>query len=204
MAHAGEEGPPEYIWEALDLLQVAPDRPRGAVLEDPRLVDRLVEDQMPLTVCPLSNVGLGVFPDLPAHLAVCCGAGLRVTVNSDDPAYFGGYVADNLVAIAEALDLTGESSCSWPATPSSPRSSTTTPGPSGWRPWRRGRRRTRSGQPVPGQSDEPVSYSVGTAAISAATAMSGSMMIQSIVVQAGGGVARLPPRPAWRPEWRAP
>jgi adenosine deaminase len=74
--------------------------------EDARLVERLVADQVPLTICPLSNVRLGVFPDLAHHnLALLLRRGLRVTVNSDDPAYFGGYVADNLVASAEALAL---------------------------------------------------------------------------------------------------
>jgi adenine deaminase len=106
VAHAGEEGPPAYIWEALDLLQARRIDHGVRCWEDQALVDRLVDDQVPLTVCPLSNVRLGVFPDLEQHnLAVLLRRGLRVTVNSDDPAYFGGYVADNMAATAEALDL---------------------------------------------------------------------------------------------------
>jgi adenosine deaminase len=106
VAHAGEEGPPGYIWEALDQLRVARIDHGVRCMEDPVLVDRLVSDQTPLTVCPLSNVKLRVVPDLAHHnLAVMLRRGLRVTVNSDDPAYFGGYVADNLTAVAVALDL---------------------------------------------------------------------------------------------------
>ena len=106
VAHAGEEGPPAYIWEALDQLGVVRIDHGVRCWEDQALVDRLLADQVPLTVCPVSNVRLGVFPDLGHHnLAVLLRHGLRVTVNSDDPAYFGGYVADNLVAVAEALDL---------------------------------------------------------------------------------------------------
>jgi adenine deaminase len=106
VAHAGEEGPPAYIWEALDQLQVVRIDHGVRCMEDPALVDRLVSEQMPLTVCPLSNVKLRVVPDLAHHnLAAMLRRGLRVTVNSDDPAYFGGYVADNLTAAAVALDL---------------------------------------------------------------------------------------------------
>jgi len=106
VAHAGEEGPPAYIWEALEQLGVLRVDHGVRCWEDRALVERLLADQVPLTVCPLSNVRLGVFPDLGHHnLAVLLRHGLRVTVNSDDPAYFGGYVADNLVAVAEALDL---------------------------------------------------------------------------------------------------
>jgi adenosine deaminase len=106
VAHAGEEGPPAYIWEALDLLGARRIDHGVRCLEDPRLVDRLDTDQVPLTVCPLSNVRLGVFPDLAHHnLALLLRRGLLVTVNSDDPAYFGGYVADNLEAAAAALAL---------------------------------------------------------------------------------------------------
>jgi adenosine deaminase len=106
VAHAGEEGPPEYIWEALDVLGVRRIDHGVRCWEDQRLVDRLRADQVPLTVCPLSNVKLGVFPDLAHHnLATLLRHGLRVTVNSDDPAYFGGYVADNLLAVAAALAL---------------------------------------------------------------------------------------------------
>ncbi|HEY7915915.1 MAG TPA: adenosine deaminase [Acidimicrobiales bacterium] len=106
VAHAGEEGPPAYIWEALEQLGVLRIDHGVRCWEDQALVERLLADQVPLTVCPLSNVRLGVFPDLGHHnLAVLLRRGLLVTVNSDDPAYFGGYVADNLVAVAEALDL---------------------------------------------------------------------------------------------------
>jgi adenine deaminase len=106
VAHAGEEGPPEYIWEALDQLQVRRVDHGVRCSEDQRLVDRLRDDGVPLTVCPLSNVKLGVFPDLAHHnLAILLRLGLRVTINSDDPAYFGGYVGDNMVAAAEALAL---------------------------------------------------------------------------------------------------
>jgi adenine deaminase len=106
VAHAGEEGPPGYIWEALDLLHVSRIDHGVRCWEDQQLVDRLRSDQVPLTVCPLSNVRLGVFPDLAHHnLATLLRHGLRVTVNSDDPAYFGGYVGDNMVAVAAALAL---------------------------------------------------------------------------------------------------
>ncbi|HVB94275.1 MAG TPA: adenosine deaminase [Acidimicrobiales bacterium] len=106
VAHAGEEGPPGYIWEALDLLDARRIDHGVRCSEDPDLMERLLADQVPLTVCPLSNVKLGVFPDLAHHnLATLLRYGLRVTVNSDDPAYFGGYVADNMVAVADALDL---------------------------------------------------------------------------------------------------
>lgn len=109
VAHAGEEGPPSYIWEALDLLEARRIDHGVRCSEDRPLMERLRADQVPLTVCPLSNVKLGVFPDLAHHnLAVLLRYGLRVTVNSDDPAYFGGYVADNLVATAEALGLDDE------------------------------------------------------------------------------------------------
>ena len=107
VAHAGEEGPPAYIVGALDSLGV--DRIDHGVrsAEDPALVERLVADQVPLTMCPLSNVKLRVVDRLEDHnLKELLDRGVRVTVNSDDPAYFGGYVLDNYVAIAEALDLT--------------------------------------------------------------------------------------------------
>jgi adenosine deaminase len=107
VVHAGEEGPPEYIWEALDVLEARRIDHGVRCLEDDSLVARLVEGQVPLTVCPFSNVKLRVFPTLQAHsLPELVRRGLLVTVNSDDPAYFGGYVADNLGAAAEAFDLT--------------------------------------------------------------------------------------------------
>lgn len=107
VAHAGEEGPPDYVWQALDLLGV--DRIDHGVrcMEDAALVARLVADQVPLTVCPLSNVKLGVVATLEAHvLPRMLDAGLLVTVNSDDPAYFGGYVEDNFAAIERELGIT--------------------------------------------------------------------------------------------------
>jgi adenosine deaminase len=107
VAHAGEEGPPEYIWEALDLLEARRIDHGVRCLEDDRLVARLVSEQIPLTVCPLSNVKLNVFPALAQHdLPTLLQRGLLVTVNSDDPAYFGGYAGDNLSAVAGAFDLT--------------------------------------------------------------------------------------------------
>jgi adenosine deaminase len=106
VAHAGEEGPPSYIWEALDALQARRIDHGVRCLEDERLVERLVAEQIPLTVCPFSNVKLRVFPSLRQHnLPALVRRGLLVTVNSDDPAYFGGYVADNLRAVAETFDL---------------------------------------------------------------------------------------------------
>ena len=109
VAHAGEEGPPAYVWEALDVLKARRIDHGVRCVEDDRLVRRLVEEQIPLTVCPLSNVKLRVFPNLRAHnLKRLLGRGLLVTVNSDDPAYFGGYVADNFEASAAALGLSRE------------------------------------------------------------------------------------------------
>ena len=105
-AHAGEEGPPEYVWQALDVLGVDRIDHGNRALEDPALVARLARDRMPLTVCPLSNLKLGVVDDLANHpLRRVLEAGLMVTVNSDDPAYFGGYINDNFVRVADALDL---------------------------------------------------------------------------------------------------
>ncbi len=106
VAHAGEEGPPAYIEEALDDLGALRIDHGVRCTEDEALVRRLVDEQVPLTVCPFSNVRLRVFPSLEEHnLAVLLRRGLLVTVNSDDPAYFGGYVADNLEATAHALHL---------------------------------------------------------------------------------------------------
>lgn len=107
VAHAGEEGPPSYILEALDLLQVRRIDHGVRCLEDPDLVERLADEQMPLTVCPLSNVKLRVFDTLEAHnLKALLDAGLCVTINSDDPAYFGGYIGDNFLRAQRALGLT--------------------------------------------------------------------------------------------------
>ena len=109
VAHAGEEGPPEYIEEALDLLKVARIDHGVRCLEKPALVERLRAQGVPLTVCPLSNVKLKVFGRLQDHnLKRLLDAGLRVTVNSDDPAYFGGYVLDNYAECAAALGLSRE------------------------------------------------------------------------------------------------
>ncbi len=109
VAHAGEEGPPEYIWQALDLLGVRRVDHGVRCTEDDRLVERLVAEQVPLTVCPFSNVKLRVFPDLRQHnFRELLDRGLLVTINSDDPAYFGGYVADNYIGTADALGLTAE------------------------------------------------------------------------------------------------
>jgi adenine deaminase len=109
VAHAGEEGPPEYIWQALDLLHVRRVDHGVRCIEDDRLVDRLVAEQTPLTVCPFSNVKLRVFPELRDHnFRELLERGLLVTINSDDPAYFGGYVADNYIGTAAALGLTAE------------------------------------------------------------------------------------------------
>jgi adenosine deaminase len=106
VAHAGEEGPPSYIWEALDVLGVNRIDHGNRCLEDDQLVRRFVEDQVPLTVCPLSNVSLQVVSEIASHpLATMMERGLKVTVNSDDPAYFGGYVDDNFDALIEAGHL---------------------------------------------------------------------------------------------------
>ena len=107
VAHAGEEGPAAYIREALDLLRVERIDHGVRCDEDPALVARLVREHIPLTVCPLSNKKLCVVDDLRKHnFAKLLRAGVAVTINSDDPAYFGGYIADNYRATAEALDLT--------------------------------------------------------------------------------------------------
>ena len=108
VAHAGEEGPPAYVWSALDVLQVERIDHGVRCLEDPALVARLAAERVPLTVCPLSNVKLRVFDHLARHpLATLLDAGLCATVNSDDPAYFGGYVNQNFVETFEALPQLG-------------------------------------------------------------------------------------------------
>ena len=109
VAHAGEEGPPAYIREALDLLHARRIDHGVRCVEDPELLALLASKRIPLTVCPLSNVKLGVFPTLARHnLKDLLRRGLCVTVNSDDPAYFGGYVGENYRAAAEALGLSRE------------------------------------------------------------------------------------------------
>jgi len=106
VAHAGEEGPPQYIEEALDILNVERIDHGVRCLEDPALVERLRSAQTPLTVCPLSNVKLKVFPQMADHnIAAMDRAGLCVTINSDDPAYFGGYINENFAAVQRAFDL---------------------------------------------------------------------------------------------------
>jgi len=106
VAHAGEEGPPSYIWSALDTLKVSRIDHGVRCEEDDELVARLVEEQMPLTVCPLSNTALKVYQKMEDHnLVRLLERGLCITVNSDDPAYFGGYMNENLNAIQTAFDL---------------------------------------------------------------------------------------------------
>ena len=106
VAHAGEEGPPDYIIQALDLLKVSRIDHGVRCLEDPLLVRRLQKEQIPLTVCPLSNVKLCVFDTLEQHnLKTLMDANLCVTINSDDPSYFGGYIGQNYLETAQALDL---------------------------------------------------------------------------------------------------
>jgi adenine deaminase len=107
VAHAGEEGPASYVCEAIDLLKVKRIDHGNHALDDPVLVARIAREQIPMTVCPLSNKRLQVCPDLTKHpLRRMLGEGLLVTVNSDDPSYFGGYVNENFMAIQEALALT--------------------------------------------------------------------------------------------------
>jgi len=106
VAHAGEEGPPSYVWEALDRLRIERIDHGVRATEDPELVARLVRERIPLTVCPLSNIKLRVFPDMAQHnLKHMLDRGLCVTLNSDDPAYFGGYIGQNFLEIAQALNL---------------------------------------------------------------------------------------------------
>jgi adenosine deaminase len=107
VAHAGEEGPPEYIWEALDLLKVSRIDHGVRAAEDSKLIERLIDEQIPLTVCPLSNTKLRVFDDMSQHnILQMLEQGVKVTVNSDDPAYFGGYVTENFMALHESLGMT--------------------------------------------------------------------------------------------------
>jgi adenosine deaminase len=107
VAHAGEEGPPAYIWEALDLLKVKRIDHGVRAFEDERLMRRLIDEQIPLTVCPLSNTKLCVYDDMSQHrILEMLERGVKVTVNSDDPAYFGGYVNENFQALHDALGMT--------------------------------------------------------------------------------------------------
>lgn len=109
VAHAGEEGPADYVRQALDVLGVTRIDHGNHVLDDDALTRRLAAAGVPLTVCPLSNVRLGVVKDMRQHpLKRMMALGLKVTVNSDDPAYFGGYVNDNYRLLAEALDLSDD------------------------------------------------------------------------------------------------
>ena len=109
VAHAGEEGPPAYIWSALDVLKVERIDHGVQAMRDPALIQRLVQDKVPLTVCPLSNLKLRVFPTLAQHnLGAMLDAGLVATVNSDDPAYFGGYINENFTQTFAALGLTAQ------------------------------------------------------------------------------------------------
>lgn len=109
VAHAGEEGPAEYVWEAIDLLKVSRIDHGNNSLHDENLVDELVTRKIPLTVCPLSNLKLKVVAQMKNHpLKTMLEKGLFVTVNSDDPAYFGGYINDNFLAVSTALNLNKE------------------------------------------------------------------------------------------------
>jgi adenosine deaminase len=109
VAHAGEEGPPAYIWSALDVLQVERIDHGVQAAKDPALMARLAKERVPLTVCPFSNQKLCVFPDLAEHnIGDLLDAGLCVTINSDDPAYFGGYLNDNFVGTFAATGLSAQ------------------------------------------------------------------------------------------------
>ena len=106
VAHAGEEGPSEYVWEALDLLGVERIDHGNAVIQDESLLTRIAKDKIALTMCPLSNKALHVIPDLSSHPAFkLLQKGVKVTLNSDDPAYFGGYINQNYIELATALNL---------------------------------------------------------------------------------------------------
>jgi adenine deaminase len=106
VAHAGEEGPPEYIWQALEALKVSRIDHGVRCIEEPELVEKLNSERIPLTVCPISNVKIGLFNSIREHnLKKLLDLGLCVTVNSDDPAFFGGYIFENYMAVTEALGL---------------------------------------------------------------------------------------------------
>lgn len=109
VAHAGEEGPAEYVWQALDILKVDRIDHGNRSLDDERLVSRIIDDGIALTVCPLSNLKLCVVKDMRDHpLKMMMDKGLLATINSDDPSYFGGYMNENYFAVADALDLSEE------------------------------------------------------------------------------------------------
>lgn len=109
VAHAGEEGPAEYVWEALEFLNVRRIDHGVRSIDDPKLIDFLVEHQVPLTVCPLSNIKLCVFDEMSQHnIKQLLDLGVRVTINSDDPAYFGGYMNENFLATQAGLNLSKE------------------------------------------------------------------------------------------------
>ncbi|MEQ9329415.1 MAG: adenosine deaminase, partial [Rhodospirillales bacterium] len=109
VAHCGEEGPADYVRDGLDLLAIDRIDHGNRALDDPALVRRIADAGLALTVCPLSNLRLCVVDDMRAHpLRRMLQAGLKATVNSDDPAYFGGYVNDNYRAVRQALDLSAE------------------------------------------------------------------------------------------------
>lgn len=109
VAHAGEEGPPSYIWSALDVLKVERIDHGVQALKDPALMARLAKERIPLTVCPLSNLKLRVFPSLAEHnLGLLLDGGIVATVNSDDPAYFGGYINENFTQTFAALGLNSQ------------------------------------------------------------------------------------------------
>jgi adenine deaminase len=106
VAHAGEEGPAQYIWNALQFLEAERIDHGVRAIDDPALMRLLARHQVPLTVCPLSNIKLKVFDSMAQHnIKTMLEAGLCVTINADDPSYFGGYVADNYLACAEALQM---------------------------------------------------------------------------------------------------
>jgi adenosine deaminase len=112
VAHAGEEGPPDYVWQALDALGALRIDHGVRCLEDPALIERLRSDRVPLTVCPLSNVKLRVFDSIESHnFLKLLDAGLCITINSDDPAYFGGYINENFHALHDAFALNKEQIC---------------------------------------------------------------------------------------------
>lgn len=109
VAHAGEEGPPDYVWQALDTLRIDRIDHGNRALEDEALVNRIVRDGYTLTVCPLSNLKLCVIDEISANpVKTMLDRGIKATVNSDDPSYFGGYINDNYRAVADAADMTIE------------------------------------------------------------------------------------------------